>query len=228
MTTLLNEELKHKVKDAAYIPAFSHGFLTPFYDFMMKLAARESTFKPKLVQQARIEKGQRVLDLGCGTATLTILVKKTSPEAEVIGLDADPAILEIARAKVAKAGLDVALDYGMAVRLPYTDNSFDRVFSSMVLHHLTREDKVRALKEVFRVLKHEGELHVADLGKPHNVLMRLPSLIIGRLEKASDNIKGLLPELISTAGFENVEETARYMTMVGTTVLYRARRPLGN
>lgn len=47
---------------------------------------RESTFKPRLVEQARIEKGRRVLDLGCGTATLTILMKKAYPEAEVTGL----------------------------------------------------------------------------------------------------------------------------------------------
>lgn len=66
---------------------------------MMTCAARESTFKPKLVEQARIEKGQRVLDLGCGTATLSILIKKTNPEAEVVGLDADPKILDIAKSK---------------------------------------------------------------------------------------------------------------------------------
>ena len=75
---------------------------------------RESTFKRRLVEQARIEKGQRVLDLGCGTGTLTILIKKSHPEAEVIGLDGDPNILEIARTKIAKAGLDITLDQGIA------------------------------------------------------------------------------------------------------------------
>lgn len=77
---------------------------------MMRLAARESTFKPRLVEQARIKKNYRVLDLGCGTATLTILLKKAQPEAEVIGLDGDPKVLEIAKSKVAKAGADISLD----------------------------------------------------------------------------------------------------------------------
>jgi len=207
------------------VPAFSYGFLTPFYDSMMKWAARESAFKPKLVEQARIEKGHKVLDIGCGTATLTILIKKAHPEAEVIGIDGDPKVLEIAKSKVAEADVNIALDYGIASKLPYPDNSFHRVILSMVLHHLPRENKVRSLKEAFRVLKPAGELHVADLGKPHNALMYLPSLIIGRLEEASDNVRGLLPEMFRNAGFVHVEETARYMTIFGTLTLYRVQKP---
>jgi len=192
---------------------------------MMRYAARETTFKPKLVEQARIEKGHRVLDLGCGTATLTIIIKKTQPNAEVIGLDTDPQILEIAKSKVTNAGLDIVLDFGTAIELPYPDNYFDRVFSSMVFHHLTRGNKVQALKEVFRVLKPRGELHVADLGKPQNTLMRLPSIILGRFEENSDNVKGLLPAMFHNAGFVQVEETTTYMTVFGTVVLYKARKP---
>lgn len=214
-----------KSQSKAYIPAFSYGFLTPFYDFMMKWAARESAFKPKLVEQARIEKGHRVLDVGCGTATLTILIKKAHAEAEVMGIDGDPKILGIAKSKVAQTGVDIALDYGAASELPYSDNSFDRVVSSMVLHHLTRENKIRSLKEAFRVLKPGGELHVADIGKPQNALMYLPSLIIGRLEEASDNVRGLLPEMLRNADFVQVEETTKYMTIFGTTALYKAQKP---
>jgi ubiquinone/menaquinone biosynthesis C-methylase UbiE len=129
---------------------------------------REAAFKRRLVEQARMESGYHVLDLGCGTATLTILVKQAHPDAEVVGLDGDQRILDIARAKIAKAGLAIALDRGMAYDLPYRDHSFDRVLCSLVIHHLTRENKLRALREVMRVLKPGGELHVADFGKPHN------------------------------------------------------------
>ena len=94
----------------------------------------------------------------------------------------------------------------------------------MVFHHLTQENKVRSVKEVFRVLRLGGELHVADLGKPQNALMYLISLIIRRLEEALDNVKGLLPEMFRNAGFNQVEETARYMTIFGTIALYRARK----
>ncbi|VVB94934.1 Ubiquinone/menaquinone biosynthesis C-methyltransferase UbiE [uncultured archaeon] len=132
-----------------YIPALTFEWLTPLYDPVM-LFMRESTFKRTLVEQADIKNGYRVLDLGCGTATLTILIKKAYPGAEVTGLDGDPKILSIARAKVAQAGLDISLDTGMSFELPYPDRSFDRVFSSL-FHHLTREDKARTFKEIFRV-----------------------------------------------------------------------------
>lgn len=208
-----------------YIPALNSGWLTPLYDPVM-LLMRESTFKRALVGQANIKNGYRVLDLGCGTATLTILIKKAYPGAEVTGLDGDPKILEKARTKVAKAGLGISLDTGMSFELPYPDRSFDRVVSSLVFHHLTMENKARTFKEIFRVLRSGGELHVADFGKPHNALMYLISLVFRHLEEAGDNIRGLLPGMFRKAGFDLVEETARYSTVFGTLSLYRARKAL--
>jgi len=206
-----------------YIPALSFEWLTTLYDPVM-LLMRESTFKRSLVEKANIKNGYRVLDIGCGTATLTILIKKTYPGTEVTGLDGDPKILEIAREKVKKAGLDIALDSGMSFELPYPDGSFDRVVSSLVFHHLTREDKALTFKEIFRVLSPGGEMHVADFGKPHNAVMYLISLVFRHLEEAGDNINDLLPEMFLNAGFERVEETDRFMTPFGTLSLYRVRK----
>lgn len=196
-----------------------------FYDPLMQLFMRESTFKRSLVEQARIEKGSHLLDIGCGTATLTILIKKIHPEADVTGLDGDPEILQMARKKVTKASLDIKLDLGLSFELPYPDRSFDRVVSSLVFHHLTRENKVKTIKEIFRVLSPGGELHLADFWKPQNALMYLISLVLRHLEEIRDNINGLLPEMFQKAGFEQVEETARFMTLFGTVSLYRARKP---
>jgi ubiquinone/menaquinone biosynthesis C-methylase UbiE len=185
----------------------------------------ETTFKRHLVEQAGITKGHRVLDLGCGTATLILLIKKVHPDAEVVGLDGDAKVLEIARAKSADAGMDIALDYGMAFELPYPEHSFHRVLSSLLLHHLTRENKLCTLREAFRVLHPGGEMHIADFGKPHNVLMYSVSLIVRWLEEAADNVKGLLPKMFADAGFEEIRESARFMTLFGTLSLYRARKP---
>jgi ubiquinone/menaquinone biosynthesis C-methylase UbiE len=81
--------------------------------------------------------------------------------------------------------------------------SLDRVVSSMVFHHLNRENKVRALKEIFRVLRPGGELHIADFGKPHKALMYL-ILFSRHFEETSDNIKGLLPEMFRQAGLASI------------------------
>lgn len=212
------------VDTAPYIPALRYGWLTFLYDPLLKWVGRESTFKRRLVEEARVKNGQRILDLGCGTATLTIIIKRRHPESEVVGLDGDPRILEIARAKVAKTGFDITLNQGMAFDLPYADDSFDRVFSSLLFHHLNRENKIRTLREVFRVLRPQGELHVVDFGKPQNILTYLISLVVRFAEETSDNIKGLLPEMFRNAGFEQVEETARYTTIFGGFSLYRAQK----
>jgi len=204
-----------------YIPAFRFEFLTPLYDFIMRWITRESVFKPDLVRQMEIVKDYKVLDLGCGTATLTILIKKACAEAEVVGFDVDSKILAIARSKTKREGLTIEFNLGTALCLPYANNSFERVATSMVIHHLTRENKILALKEIFRVLKPDGELHIADFGKPQNILMHFPSLVIRRLEEASDNVKGLLPEFFQLAGFEKIEELGKYMSIFGTITLYK-------
>jgi ubiquinone/menaquinone biosynthesis C-methylase UbiE len=87
-------------RSAKYIPAVSFDWLTPLYDPIMQVFMPEKAFKRCLVEQMRIEKGHRVLDLGCGTATLAILIKKAHPDAEIVGLDGDQKILEIARTKI--------------------------------------------------------------------------------------------------------------------------------
>jgi len=211
-------------KPTGYIPALGHKWLTPLYDPLLRWGMREEQFKRALVAQAQIAPGYRVLDLGCGTATLTILIKQLHPEATVIGLDGDPQVLEIGRAKAMKARVALALDLGMAFQLPYPDQSFDRVLSSLMLHHLTTEDKQRAFREVYRVLRPDGELHILDFGSPHNLAARLIALIARRLERAADNIEGRLPGMMRAAGFREVEETARFMTIVGTLSLSRGQK----
>jgi trans-aconitate methyltransferase len=91
-------------KHEPYIPALGVDWLTPLYDPLLRWVMREEQFKRYLIRQAQIGPGQHVLDLGCGTATLTLLIKQTHPEAVVIGLDGDPKVLEIGRTKARQAG----------------------------------------------------------------------------------------------------------------------------
>ncbi len=208
-----------------YIPALGHQWLTPLFDPLLRWVLHEATFKRQLVQQANIQPGQRVLDLGCGTATLTIMIQQAYPDAEVVGLDGDPDILGLARRKAARAGVTIRLEHGMAFQLPYPDQSFDRVVSSLVFHHLASVDKRRTFAEVFRVLRPGGELHIVDFGKPHTTYGRFIAPLAGRLEQAADNVNGFLPGMMRDAGFAQVEETIRFATVVGTLTLYQAGKP---
>jgi hypothetical protein len=111
-----------------YIPALSFRWLTPLYDAVLKWVMREDTFKHELVQQVNIQVGMKVLDLGCGTGTLTLMLKQSYPFAEITGMDGDPQVLRIAREK--SRGVIVQWDEGLATSLPYVDAAFDRVVTA--------------------------------------------------------------------------------------------------
>src|SRR5262245_2499174 len=74
----------------SFVPALGFDWLTPLYDPLIRLALREEAVKQRLVDQARIAPGMQVLDLGCGTGTLALLIKRSHPTARVVGLDVDP------------------------------------------------------------------------------------------------------------------------------------------
>lgn len=209
--------------DDEYIPALSYRRLTPLYDPFMKWIMRENAFKTCLIKESNLNSNQMVLDLGCGTGTLTILIKEYYPGAEVFGLDGDEEVLKTAKYKSKKEGINVNWDYGLSFELPYPDNYFDRVIASMFIHHLNSKNKIRTFKEVLRVLKTDGEFYIVDFGRPQNILMHIISLIIIHLEETADSINGLLPDMLLKSGFSNVEVIDKFMTVFGTICVYRIK-----
>ena len=203
-----------------YIPALRFKWLTPLYDPLLKWIMREETFKRRLIQQANIRPKMKVLDLGCGTGTLTLMLKGAHPDAEVTGLDGDPQVLDIARAK--SGAVNIEWDEGLASSLPYPDSVFDRLVTSLVIHHLTTDEKRGAFKEMYRVLKPRGELHVLDFGAPHSHLTRFVTTYMRHLEETVDNFDGLIPRFITEAGFGEVKEAEHFVTIFGPLSLWRA------
>ena len=185
-----------------YIPALSYRFLTPFYDFIQKYIVRDVRYKNILIEQADIRPGHSVLDLGCGTGTLAIMVKQKHPTAEVTGLDADPDMLKVAKYKSTQLNAPVMFDVGFTNNLPYPDDSFDRVLSSIMIHHLKTHDKKKTAQEVFRVLKPGGQLHIVDFGKPVTWYGKMLGPFLHRFEEANDNIDGSLPIFFAEPGLK--------------------------
>ncbi|HEY0973234.1 MAG TPA: class I SAM-dependent methyltransferase [Solimonas sp.] len=214
--------------EAKYIPALGYRWLTGLYDPVVALTTRERTFKRGLLRQAAPQPGETVLDLGCGSGTLALMLLQAQPAAKVTGVDGDPAMLAQARRKAQATGRTLQLDESLVQTLPYADASFDLVVSSLFFHHLDRATKQAAFAEAQRVLKPGGRLHIADWGRAANPLMRLAfhgiQLLDGYVTTA-DNVAGRLPDYMREAGFADAAESGRYSTVFGTMSLYRARKP---
>jgi ubiquinone/menaquinone biosynthesis C-methylase UbiE len=210
-----------------YVPALTYDRLTALYDPVIRVTTRERRFKERLIEQAGLEPGMRVLDVGCGTGTLAVWAKERHPDVELVGLDGDPEVLERGRRKAAQAGVDVTLDEGLSFDLPYEDASFDRVVSSLFFHHLKREPKEATAREVARVLRPDGgELHVADFGRPPDPAMWALSRVIrffDGVEQTQDNHAGRLPEIFEAGGLHDAREHGRIRTTFGSISFYSAR-----
>ena len=214
------------MSDRSYVPALSFDWLTRFYDPLIALSLRERALKGRLIDQAAIAPGHAVLDVGCGTGTLALLAKARQPSARVVGIDGDRAVLDIARKKIARAGLDVELHEALANADPtFAPASFDRILTSLVLHHLTLDEKREALAAMRRWLRPQGELHVLDFGPQENPILKLIARGVSRLDGAQRlqaNLEGRLPQLMCEAGFAAASEIGRAFTPFGSVSFYKA------
>jgi ubiquinone/menaquinone biosynthesis C-methylase UbiE len=206
-----------------FIPAMGHRALTPFYDLFVRVIARERTFKRRLVERLRLQAGTRVLDVGCGTGTLVVMLASAHPDAEVTGIDVDAEIVARARAKAQAAGTPVGFRVASATELPFADGSFDRVTSTLMAHHLATPAKEQMFSEIRRVLAPQGELHLVDFGPARTRVGRSAQRLL-RPHGLGDNFEGKLPSLMSSAGFVEVLEEERIITALGPFVFWRARR----
>ncbi len=209
---------------AEFIPALRFHALTGLFDAAVRVGVREGTFKSRLLEPMNLGPGTTALDVGCGTGTLLALALKRFPDCSFTGLDGDPAILERAEKKLNGGATLVA---GLAHELPFPDASFDAVMSSLVFHHLATDRKHAALRDIRRVLKPGGMLHLADYGKARNPLERLAFLQVQFLDgfaSTRDHAAGRLPVFLGECGFADVRLTDEILTATGVVAILRARR----
>lgn len=193
-----------------YIPALSSKWLTPFYDAIVEGPMSMARIRKDLLLHMGDLGGERILDVGCGTGTMSMLIKQAYPGADMVGLDGDPQILEIARSKAREQGLQIQFDHGMAFELPYPEASFDVGITSMMLHHLSKNDKRQTAKEMYRVLRPGGMLYGADFAEPRGPIGRGFRPIVRQFERVADNLDGFLPVMFRQAGFKDYAEIRRY------------------
>jgi ubiquinone/menaquinone biosynthesis C-methylase UbiE len=215
---------KHHPHD--YLPAAGHDAFLPGYDLLTRLFGFHRVHQ-RLIDQAELADNQRVLEIGCGTGNLTIRAKNAQPGAEVVGSDPDPLALKRAQRKVKQLN-GIRFEQGYAQRLPYDDGEFDRVLSSMMLHHLDSDAKPAAAAEIFRVLRPGGRLHLVDMGGNMTAEDGLAARLVRHSAHAAGNLGDAIPRLLRSAGFDCTELATERHRFVGRLTYFSATRPEGS
>ena len=212
--------------DVLTLPGAIGMALRRLYDPAVRLTTPELRLRQRLIRQAAVAPDHRVLDVGCGTGSVTIAAARSSTAA-VVGIDRDPGMVQLAKKKRGATRTAFSLVVASATQLPFPAGVFDRVLTMWMLHHLTTAEKADALAEMYRVLRPGGELHVADWAPPHTPAMRAATVLLRWIEPEDGmraNLDGAIPALCADAGFAGVSTTSIRSTMFGSVAFLAARR----
>jgi ubiquinone/menaquinone biosynthesis C-methylase UbiE len=190
------------------------------YDsYMRKITlGREYVLREMTVNLAQVKPGDSVLEIGCGTGTLTIAAKcQAGPSGKVFGIDVIPGMIEISQRKATQANEDITFQLGSIDDIPFSENQFDIVMCSFMIFHMSERVRQKGIAEIYRVLKPQGRLLVLDLALPTQPLPRtIAKLLLGGM--LQHDLRELLP-LMEASGFTDVEIAPVKFRVLGLSVL---------
>jgi ubiquinone/menaquinone biosynthesis C-methylase UbiE len=200
-------------------PAQTEGTLirwAPYYDFVTNLMTlgHARRLRRLTVDNALIKPGDNVLDVGCGTGEVSLLAKTRSKAGKVYGIDPAPEMIAVARKKAARKKLDIDFRVGVIESLPFPDSSIDVVTSSLMMHHLPEDLKVRGLAEIYRVLKPGGRLLIADFMRPTGSFLNHIFIAFTRHRGLKSGIEDI-QKLLKAAGFGQIAQSDENVLVIG-------------
>jgi len=209
-------------------PAQTKGLLirwASFYDRVVDILTMGQTqhLRNMTVDQALLKPGESLLDVGCGTGGVAIPGKKrVGQNGKVAGIDPSPEMLAVAGQMAAREGLEIDFRLGVIEALPYPDATFDVVTSSLMMHHLPHDLRVKGLAEIYRVLKPDGRLLIADVMRPGGFFLKGLFALLSRHHGIEFGIEAL-PETLKSAGFSTVTQLDERFRLLG---FVRAVKPI--
>ncbi len=180
--------------------------VAPTYDTLMKrmTLGREQELREKTVSLAGVKPGDCLLEVGCGTGTLSLAAKhRAGPTGNVYGIDIIPLMIELSQQKAARAGADIHFQLGSISEIPFPADHFDVVMCSFMIFHMSESTREKGISEIHRVLRPQGRLLVLDGATPTKPLLRTIVKLMSRGELPPD-LRQLRP-LMEACGFSNVE-----------------------
>jgi len=158
-----------KPKHKSFVPALGFHKLTALYDPLIRAWSAAAKLRAQMIDALELQPGMRLLELGSGSGRLAIEIKRKHPGVAIEAVDADTAMVSRAKRNAAGANVDISVREADITRLPEL-GTFDRVYSTMVFHHLLPPAKHAALATARRVLRSDGQFVVGDFGRPRDLL----------------------------------------------------------
>ena len=209
-----------------FTPAAGHSALTPVYDLALRVLTRERRWRDVLLEQIGPTDGDAVLDVGCGTGTLAIMMKRRAPGARVVGVDPDPAVLAIASAKARRAGVQIDWRRGFAQDAAAI-GQFNHVVSTLVFHQVSPNGKSAGLRAMYEAARLGGAVHVADYCRQPDWLMRQLFRFIQAVDGKTNtqaNADGAVERILGSLGSKPVRAESIVRTPTGAISLFRIHK----
>lgn len=211
---------------AGFTPAAGYSALTPVYDIALRVLTREARWRNALLDQIDLRDHESILDVGCGTGTLAIMLKLRVPDARVIGLDPDPTVLQVAAAKARRAGAHVEWRLGFAQDAP-SIGQVDQVVSTLVFHQVSLGGKRAGLRAMFEAVRPGGAIHLADYCRQPDWVARQLFRFIQMLDGQADtqaNLEGAVERTLEDLSGKPANPRAIVRTLTGAISLFHVQK----
>ena len=194
----------HTSEDVQMRNAMEH--MAGSYDSYMRMMTlgTERRLRDLEAGLAELKPGDQVLEVGCGTGTLTLAAKRrVGPTGQAYGIDQIPTMIETSRRKAEQAGVDISFQVGGIDAIPFPEGKFDAVLCSFMIFHMSDGVRRRGIQEIRRVLKPGGRLVLVDMALPEGGVSRaIAKTLFGGMMQ--HELSELVP-LMQESGFVNVQ-----------------------
>ena len=215
------------MSDQSFTPALGRLGSLGIYDRAIHLLTREQVWRAALLRQVAPRAGELILDVGCGTGTFAIMLKRLCPAARIVALDPDSDVLRIASRKGMEAGVSIEWRQGFATDAEALGATADKAVSSLVFHQVPMAGKRAGIAAMFAAVRQGGEVHIADYASQRGIMRALFRLTVQQIDGLADtqpNADGALEAILGDQCGAPVEATRVISTSTGAISLFKVQK----